>query len=143
MQKVLGQDIKDSEARKDFLIDNCDGVEEMDYHKSFDPDYLEKMKTEFANKHIRIAYLEEQIADFKEEINKELKPLKEEVKLLREDLKSKGRTVHEKVFRFLDEEDRMVGFYNEEGILVSSRPARRDELQKTVFADLRKDGTNN
>ena len=87
--------------------------------------------------------LQDQIADFKEQINLELKPLKEEVKNLREDLKSKGRTVHEKVYRFLDEEERMVGFYNSEGMLVSSRPARRDELQKTVFADLRKEGTNN
>ena len=62
---------------------------------------------------------------------------------LREDLKSKGRTVHEKVYRFLDEGERMVGFYNSEGMLVSSRPARREELQKTVFTELRKEGTNN
>ena len=143
MQKVLGQDIKDLEDRKNFLIDNADGVEEMDYHKSYESEELEQMKTEFANKHIRIAALEDQITEFKEEINKELKPLKEEVKNLREDLKSKGRTVHEKVYRFLDEGERMVGFYNSEGILISSRPARRDELQKTVFADLRKEGTNN
>ena len=142
MQKVLGQDIKDLEERKNFLIDNADGVEEMDYHKSYESDELERMNTEFANKHIRIAALEDQIADFKEEINKELKPLKEEVKNLREDLKSKGHTVREKVYRFLDENERMVGFYNAEGVLISSRPARRDELQKTVFADLRKEGTN-
>jgi len=36
MQKVLGQDIKDLEERKNFLIDNADGVEEMDYHKSYE-----------------------------------------------------------------------------------------------------------
>ena len=142
MQKVLGQDIKDLEERKNFLIDNADGVEEMDYHKSYESDELERMNTEFANKHIRIAALEDPIADFKEEINKELKPLKEEVKNLREDLKSKGHTVREKVYRFLDEKERMVGFYNAEGVLISSRPACRDELQKTVFADLRKEGTN-
>ena len=141
MLKVLGQDIKDLEERKIFLIDNADGVEEMDYHKSYESDELERMKTEFANKHIRIAALEDQIADFKEKINMELKPLKEEVKNLREDLKSKGHDVHEKVYRFLDEKERMVGFYNSEGLLISSRPARRDELQKTVFADLR-EGTN-
>ena len=93
--------------------------------------------------HQKTGAVEDQIADFKEQINLELKPLKEEVKNLREDLKSKGRTVHEKVYRFLDEEERMVGFYNSEGMLVSSRPARRDELQKTVFAEMRKEGTNN
>lgn len=48
MQKVLGQDIKDLEERKQFLIDNCDKVVEIDYHKSFSSDEMAKMKTEFA-----------------------------------------------------------------------------------------------
>ena len=143
IQKVLGQDIADLEARKNFLIDNADDVVEMDYHKPFESDELAQKKTEFAEKHIRIAVLEEQIKDFKDKINLELKPLREEVNALRDDLKSKGRDVHEKVYKFFDEEDRMVGFYNAEGVLVSSRPATKDELQKTIFADMRREGTNN
>ena len=145
MLKVLGQDIQDLEERKNFLIDNADAVVEMDYHKSFESDELAKKKTEFAEKHIRIATLEEQIKDFKDKINIELKPLREEANALRDDIKSKGRNVHEKVYQFLDEEEKMVGFYNAEGILISSRPATKDELQKTIYADLRekKDGTNN
>lgn len=142
MLKVLGQDIKDLQERKNFLIDNADNVVEMDYHKAFESDELAQKKTEFAEKHIRIAILEEQIKDFKDKINLELKPLREEVNALRDDIKSKGRDVHEKVYQFLDEEDRMVGFYNAEGILVSSRPATKEELQKTIFADMRKEGTN-
>lgn len=143
MLKVLGQDIKDLQERKNFLIDNADDVVEMDYHKPFESDELAQKKTEFAEKHIRIAVLEEQIKDFKDKINLELKPLRDEVNALRDDLKSKGRDVHEKVYKFFDEEDRMVGFYNAEGVLVSSRPATKDELQKTIFADMRKEGTNN
>lgn len=137
MQKVLGQDIKDLEERRQFLLDNADKVVEMDYHKSYTADELATMKTEFAEKHIRIATLEEKIKDFKDEINIELKPLKEEVTTLRENLKAKGQVVTEKCFQFLDEEDKMVAFYNSEGLLVSSRPATRDELQKTVFAEMR------
>lgn len=91
MQKVLGQDIKDLEERKQFLIDNADKVVETDYHKSFTADELATMKTEFAEKHIRIATLEEKIKDFKDEVNVELKPLKEEVAEIRENLKSKGK----------------------------------------------------
>ena len=142
MQKVLGQDIKNLEDRKDFLNDNADAVVEMDYHKSFESEELAQKEREFAQKHVRISILEEKIQNFKDEVNQELKPLKEEANALREDIKTKGRTVHEKVYQILDEEERMVGFYNAEGVLVASRPATRDELQKTIYADLRKEGTN-
>ncbi|MCR5065825.1 MAG: hypothetical protein K6A67_08665 [Bacteroidales bacterium] len=131
------QEIKDPEERKQFLIDNADKVVEIDYHKSFDSDEMAKMKTEFAEKHIRIATLEEKIKDYKDEINQELKPLKEEVSAIRENLKSKGKLVHEKCYQFLDYEERMVCIYNSEGILVSSRPATRDEMQRTIQAEIR------
>lgn len=137
MQKVLGQDIKDLEERKQFLLDNADKVEQLDYHKSFDADELSQKKTDFANKSIRIAGLEEEIKDFKEKINIELKPLRQEAKDLLEDIKAKGRMVNEKCFLFLDEEEKMVGYYNSEGVLVQSRPATREELQKTIYAEMR------
>ena len=61
MQRVLGQDIKDPEQRKQFLSDNADKVEKIDYHKSFESEELAQKKTDFANKSIRIAALEEEI----------------------------------------------------------------------------------
>ena len=147
MLKVLpgSQEIQDSQERINFLIDNADAVVEMDYHKSFTEDELNKKRIDLVDKSIREDILEEKIAKFKEEINIELKPLKEETKSLRKELREKGQTVHEKVYQILDEDERMVGFYNSEGILISSRPATKDELQKTIYADLRnnKEGTNN
>ena len=147
MLKVLpgSQEIQDPQERINFLIDNADAVVEMDYHKSFTEDELNKKRIDLVDKSIREDILEEKIAKFKEEINIELKPLKEETKSLRKELREKGQTVHEKVYQILDEKERMVGFYNAEGILISSRPATKDELQKTIYADLReqKEGTNN
>lgn len=142
MQRVLGQDIQDPEQRKQFLSDNADKIEKCDYHKSFSSDELAQKKTDFANKSIRIAALEEEIKDFKDKIGEELKPLREDTKQLLEDIKCKGRMVNEECYLFFDEEERMVGYYNAEGVLVQSRPATREELQKTIFADLR-EGTNN
>ncbi len=137
MQRVLGQEIKDPEQRKQFLSDNADKVEKIDYHKAFDSEQLAQKKTDFANKSIRIAALEDEIKDFKEKIGEELKPLREDTKNLLNDIKSKGRIVNEECYLFLDEEERMIGYYNAEGVLVQSRPATREELQKTIFADLR------
>lgn len=138
MQKVLGQDIKDLDARKQFLLDNADEVTEMSYSKAFDADELAKKKTELAEKSIKINDLNEAIRDYKEEVGLELKPLKEEVKNLLGDIKAKSRIVTEKCYKFVDEEERMACFYNAEGVLVSSRPATRDELLPTLFKEFKK-----
>lgn len=144
MQKVLpgSQEIQDPQDRINFLIDNADEVVEMDYHKSFTEDELNQKRIALVDKSIREDILEEKIAKFKEEINIELKPLKEETKILRKELREKGQIVHEKVYQILDKEERMVGFYNSEGLLISSRPATKEELQTTIYAELR-EGTNN
>lgn len=138
MQKVLGQNINDLDARKQFLLDNADGVVEMSYSKSFDADELAKKKTELAEKSIKINDLNEAIKDYKEEVGLELKPLKEEVKNLLGDIKAKSRIVTEKCYKFVDEEERMACFYNAEGVLVSSRPATRDEISPTLFKEFKK-----
>lgn len=105
MQKVLGQDIKNLDERKQFLIDNADEVVEMDYSKAFDADELAKKKTTLAEKSIKIHDLQEEIKDFKAEKNLELKPLKEDVEELLADIKAKSRVVTEKVYKFVDEEE--------------------------------------
>ena len=138
MQKVLGQDIKDLDARKQFLLDNADEVVEMDYSKSFDADELAKKKTELAEKSIKINDLNKAIKDYKEEVNLELKPLKEEVKELLGDIKAKSRVVTEKCYKMVDEDERMAYFYNTEGVFVSSRPATKEELSPTIFKEIRK-----
>ena len=145
MDKVLlgSQEIQDLDERRNFIIDNADKVEVLEYHKSFSAEELAEKKTEFANKSIRIAELEEDIKNYKDKVGLELKPLREEAIKLRDDIRSKGQMVKEKCYGVLDEDEKMYGYYNEEGLLVQSRPATRDELQKTIFANIRKEGTNN
>ena len=138
MQKVLGQEIKDLDDRKQFLLDNADEVVEMSYSKAFDADELAKKKTELAEKSIKINDLNEAIKDYKEEVGLELKPLKEEVKNLLGDIKAKSRIVTERCYKIVDEDERMACFYNSEGVLVSSRPATKEELSPTIFKEIRK-----
>ena len=138
INKVLGQDIADLEERRKFLLDNADKVEEMSYHKRFESDQLAKKKTELSEVCIRINDLEEDIKDYRTKVGLELKPLKEQRTQLLEDIKSKGQLVTEKCFMFVEQKEKMVCFYNAEGVLVSSRPATREELQPTVFQVLRK-----
>lgn len=134
INKVLGQEITNPEERRQFLLDNADSVVEMDYHKPFDAEELAQKKTELSEACIRINDLEEDIKQYRESVNEELKPLKTQRQELLEDIKSKGRMVKEKCYCFIEHEEKMACFYNGEGVLVSSRPATRDELkQPTIF----------
>lgn len=140
INKVLGQDITDLQQRKNFLLDNADEVVEMDYHKPFDSDELSRKKTELSEVCIQIDDLEEDIKNYRDKINTSLKPLKENRQRLLNDIKSKGRLVQEKCYKFIEQDDKMACYYNAEGILVSSRPATRDELkQPSIFQSLRKE----
>jgi hypothetical protein len=137
MQKQLGQDIKDLEKRRQFLLDNADEVVEMDYHKPFDADTLAEKKTQLAETSIKINDLEEEKKDYIAKIGLEIKPLKEEKRKLLSDIKSKGEDVREKCFKIIDFDEKMIGFYNAEGDLISSEPARSKDLQLTIQADIR------
>lgn len=139
INKVLGQDIADLEERQQYLLDNADSVVEMYYHKAFDSDELARKKTELSETCIHINDIEEDIKEYRANANLELKPLKETRTALLADIKSKGKTVREKCYCFIEREEKMACFYNAEGILVSSRPATREELrQPTFFAMNRK-----
>lgn len=72
-----------------------------------------------------------------------LEPLTTERKKTLDGLKKKAEFVTERCFKFIDQEAREVGYYNENGDLIESRPAYSEELQTTLFQIGRKTGTNN
>lgn len=129
-----GKEYDNPEERKNFLADNADDIEEMCYTKRFDSDTLLKKKDKYIFATSKVSDIEEQIKEFRDEKKAELKPYKEEATKLLSEIKQKGCTVTEKCFKFVDRDTRMVGYYNSEGDLVSSRPATRDELPANVFS---------
>ena len=56
-------------------------------------------------------------------------------------LKSRSEYVEEDCYKMVDVKRREVGYYNLDGYLVYKRPARKEELQKTIFQDMRMTGT--
>lgn len=137
MEKALFQDVKDLGRRQQMLLDNADEVEEMDFNKSFSTDQLASLKEKLATLSIQITNLQEQLADYRADINAQLKPLKQKVSDIIGDLRAKSHLVHEKVYKFVDTEERLVTYYDKEGIFVSSRPATAKEMSPTVFSVLR------
>ena len=133
MQRELGKDILDEKKRIAFLTDNCDSIEEKGYMKRFTPEQLLQMKEELSETAIAINDIEEEKKAKMELFKMRLKPLVEDRSSLLKGLKMKSEHVIERCFKFIDPETREVGFYNENGDLIESRPAYGDELQGNIF----------
>lgn len=142
MQRELGIDIEQGAKRIEFLDSNCDAVEEKGYMKPFTPEQLTEMKDTLAGTTIEINDIEEEKKTVMDEFKKRLEPYKEEQKELLANIKNKAKFVNEKCYKFVDREARMVGFYNEDGYLIDSRPAYANELQGTIF-QIKRTGTDN
>ena len=142
LDRELGKDIA-IEKRAQFLEDNCDAVEDVTYSRAFAPEELALKREQLTDSSIKIADIEEEKKAVMDSIKERLKPLQEQKDEAIKALREKSQTVTEKCYKFLDEETKMVGFYNKEGNLVSSRPAFQKELEKTIMMELRKNGTNN
>lgn len=142
LDRELGKDIA-LEERASFLEDNCDAVEEVTYSRAFEPEELALKREQLTDASIKIADIEEEKKEIMDGFKERMKPLQEQKSEAIKSLRDKSQTVTEKCYKFLDEETKMVGFYNKEGNLVSSRPAFQKELQKTIQMDIRKNGTSN
>ena len=142
LDRELGKDIA-LEERAGFLEDNCDAVEEVTYSRAFAPEELALKREQLTDASIKIADIELEKKAAMDVYKERLRPLQAQKSDAIEALRDKSKTVTEKCYKFLDEETKMVGFYNKEGNLVSSRPAFQKELQKTIQMDIRKTGTHN
>lgn len=58
MEKQIGNEITNPIARKAFLEDNCDAIEEKGYLKPYTPEELQGHKEELANVSIAISEIE-------------------------------------------------------------------------------------
>ena len=141
IEKELGKEYS-LEERAQFLSNTCDGTEEVSYSRVFTPAELAEQREMLTDASIRLADIEEEKKAAMDAFKEQAKPYAEQKKKAIDALRTKAETVTEQCYKYFDEETKMVGFYNKEGNLVSSRPAFATEMQKTMFQVLRKDGTN-
>lgn len=140
LDKELAKDIPIAE-RGDFLRDNCDAVESVTYSRTYTSEELAKQRETLTEVSIKIADIEEKKKEKAKHFKELLEPLVKERTQCVERLKSKSEVVTEDCYKFYDEETNSIGFYNDDGDLVYSRPAFPNEMQKTIYANLRT-GTN-
>ena len=137
MDKVLGQEYNGKD-RVSFLRDNCDAVEDLGYTKSLPNDEIEALKDRLVENNIQLRDVRSDKKAANKEFNDQIKQLEESNDEVTGKLKAKSEFVTEPCFKFVDEDAREVGYYNNEGLLVYSRPARPEELNKNSFRMSRK-----
>lgn len=142
MDKQLGNEYPPGPKRRAFLSDNCDKIEEKGYMKPFDNEKMQSLKDELAEKSIKIGDTEARKKAVNVEFSAELKPLKERSAEITRNLKERAEYVEEECYKFVDTEAKEVGYYNQDGVLIESRPAHPGELQGTIYQLGRKTGTD-
>ncbi len=131
MEKQLFQNYSE-EQRVSFLKDNCDAVEDIGYMRRFTPEELSEKKERLSSVAIDLNDIDQEKKEVMDEFKGRLKPLEtEKVNLLRQ-LKNKTEFVKEPCFKFINEKEGMVGFYNSLGELISSRPLMAEERQRSI-----------
>ena len=142
MEQTIGKEYP-KEQRIQFLKDNCDKVEKKTYMRQFTREEILQKKEELSETSIAISDIEDEKKEALKEIKERLDPLMEQKKVLLTNIKQKAEEVKEECYKFIDQNERTVGYYNSEGNLVEMRPAFADELQRTIFMEARKTGTDN
>lgn len=125
------------EQKLEMLEANADSIEEMDYAVQLTQEELAESKTQFAQESIKEARLEDELKKIKDEYKEKLKPIKDDKKILLNEIKTGSRPEHGKVYKIVDQEEKMTGFYNNRGHLIYSRPMDKDERQLTIASSKR------
>lgn len=136
MQKELGKEYPLVE-RVRFLESNADVVENIGYMKPFDPDEIQQQKEILAECSVKRNTLEEELKDIKDSYKEKIKPYTEQIQDCLKHIKEGSEYVKEDCYKFVDQEEGLVGYYNRHGDLVSVRQIKPEERQATLFQTIR------
>lgn len=131
MDKFLGQDIADTRARMMFLRDNADAVEDLGYTKEIPSQQLDELKEQLVETNIKLSDLRAAKKEANKEFNAQIHELEDINEEATAKLKSRTEYVIEPCYKFVEDDE--VGYYNSEGRLVFTRPARQEERQPRLF----------
>lgn len=131
MDKAIFQDVPE-EKRAEVIHDNAAGLEEIGYMKRFSATDLTEMKSQLSEISIEQNDLEEERKELVADLTKKIKELQSLKKVTLRRLKEKAEHVKEVCYKFTDEKERMVGYYNSIGELVYSRPMGPEEMQLSI-----------
>ena len=144
MDKYLFQN-ETPEKRLELLQSTADQIIDDKYYQRLSNEELTMKKADFTANALKVDDIEKEKKDKVDEFKEKLKPLKVTHKTLSNEIRT-GFTEREGLlYKFIDDNTRMVYFYDESGELIETktRPANSDEMQNTIQMSIRKTGTEN
>ena len=85
----------------------------------------------------KIAKLTAELAQVQSEYKGEIKPLKEQAGIVLNNIQQGGELVTKDCYKFVEEDEKMVGYYDAKGHLIDSRPATPEEMGGNLFRQVR------
>ncbi len=140
MDKNILQSETPSERRQ-ILKDSCVKIQEFTYAKEFTKDELASKKDELSQQDIKLDKLEEEKKEITQEFNANIKKLKTERKTTLSCVRTGKEEVTEDVYLLDEQDEGVMRYYNQDGVLVYSRPLLPNERQLRISKTFT--GTNN
>lgn len=125
------------EQREQILRDSCDQILERSYTRKFDQAEINEKRADLANVSIQMQELEQELAEYRATIKGKIKPLSERYGKILEELKTGGEWIKGDCYKFVDEDEKMVGIYSPEGYKLEERPMTQEERQRTIMSVIR------
>lgn len=125
------------EQREQILRDSCDQILERSYTRKFDQAEINEKRADLANVSIQMQELDQELAEYRATIKGKIKPLAERYGKILEELKTGGEWIKGDCYKFVDEDEKMVGIYSPEGYKLEERPMTQEERRRTIMSVIR------
>jgi len=144
MDKYLFQN-ETPEKRLELLQSTADQIIDDKYYQRLSNEELTMKKADFTANALKVDDLETEKKEVMDEFKERLQPLKVIHKTLSNEIRTGFTEKEGLLYKFIDDNTRMVYFYDESGELIETktRPANSDEMQNTIQMSIRKTGTEN
>lgn len=144
MDKYFFPDVSD-EQRLDLLKTNCSKLlEDYGYEKPLSKEQVKQLKDKISNHVSELRKVKAEKKEVMKDYNAQISKLDKSIDTASEELDKRTTYTSELCFEFIDYDEKKVGIYNKDGLLISERPANLKELRepRNMFADNLKTGTN-
>ena len=144
MDLHLFQDLVPAE-RMEMLDAQADEVVEENYLRPYENAELQKARQEYVNLSLQMTEIKAEEDEIKQQFKERKSPVQKEMDKVLGNIKQGGEYVKGKLYKIVDREERVTGFYDEDGKLINQRKSLPNELQGTLFSTIRmnaKTGTN-
>lgn len=122
----------------EMLDAQADEVTEETYLQPYDTEKMMEKRKQYVDLSIEFKKITDEENEIKEEFKERKAPLKKSLDAVLANIKQGGEYVKGKLYKICDQDERVVGFYNEKGELVKQRKALPKELNSpTIFANIR------